>query len=101
MKTKTKPPTKTELYNQVDFLTDECIRLQAIIDSKEQEDWLSEKDKAVSTFYRQVPFLPRQIVNLTLDHIDKAGYWFNFELDNDSTRQTYCVRHTELLDGVM
>jgi hypothetical protein len=97
---KTKPPTKTELYNQVDALTSECIRLQSIIDSKEQEEWLSEKDKAISTFYRQVPLLPRQIVNLQLDHIDKVGYWFNFELDNDSTRQTYCVRHTDLLEGI-
>ncbi len=34
--------------------------------------------------------------NIRLEHVDAAGYWFSFELEQDSRRQTWCVRHNEL-----
>lgn len=91
-----KSPTKDELRAQINALQRENIRLQDKLDAEERERWYKKKDQAVSMFYRLVPFFPRDIVNLDLDHIDKAGYWFNFEIINDSRKQTYCVRHTDL-----
>lgn len=35
-------------------------------------------------------------MNVRLEHIDEAGYWFSFELEQDSRRQTWCVRHWEV-----
>ena len=61
-----------------------------------QKRWLSNKDKAITAFFSTVPVTVLQIRKLVLDHIDNAGYWFTFELDNDNRRQTYCVRHIDL-----
>jgi hypothetical protein len=33
---------------------------------------------------------------LKFEHVDGAGYWFSFELEQDDTRQTWCVRHEEV-----
>jgi competence ComEA-like helix-hairpin-helix protein len=33
---------------------------------------------------------------LKFEHVDGAGYWFSFELEQDKTRQTWCVRHEEV-----
>ena len=94
--TQMKTPTKAELYAQVDALTRENIELQEKLDAEEQRRWLENKDRAFEVFHGLVPFLKREMVNVTLSHIDKAGYWFTFELINDSTKQTFCVRHTDL-----
>lgn len=34
--------------------------------------------------------------NLRFEHVDAAAYWYSFELVNDSRRQTWCVRHSDL-----
>ena len=34
--------------------------------------------------------------NLRFEHVDAAAYWYTFELVNDSRRQTWCVRHSDL-----
>jgi hypothetical protein len=91
-----KTPTKSELYAQVDALTKENIALQEKLDAEEHERWLRNRDIAYEAFYKQIPFRASEMWNATLDHVDKAGYWFTFELRTDSTRQTYCVRHTDL-----
>ena len=91
-----KLPTKSELYEQIDALTKENIKLQEKLDEEKQKRWLSNKDKAITAFFSTVPVTVLQIRKLVLDHIDNAGYWFTFELDNDNRRQTYCVRHTDL-----
>jgi hypothetical protein len=38
----------------------------------------------------------RDIRNIRLDHVDAAGYWFTYELEQDTRRQTWCVRHSDL-----
>lgn len=93
---KTKTPTKAELYTQVEALTRENIKLQDKLDAEEKEYWFTNKDRAFEAFYELTPFTKGTVQFLTLEHIDKAGYWFTFELCNDSTRQTFCVRHTDL-----
>jgi hypothetical protein len=91
-----KTPTKAELYAQIDALTKENIALQEKLDAEEQKRWQENKDRAFEMFYRLVPFYPSEMWLITLDHIDKAGYWFTFKLRSDNSRQTYCVRHTDL-----
>ena len=34
--------------------------------------------------------------NVVLDHVDAAGYWFSYELVQDSRRQVHRVKHSEL-----
>lgn len=34
--------------------------------------------------------------NIRFEHEDEAGYWFSYELVQDSRRQTWCVRHWEV-----
>ena len=36
------------------------------------------------------------IRNIRLEHVDAAGYWFSYELEQDDRRQTWCVRHSDL-----
>ena len=91
-----KTPTKAELYAQIDALIKENIKLREELDAEKQRRWLERKDAAVAVLYNAVPFTPLQIRRLLLDHIDDAGYWFTFNVDNDPTRQTYCVRHAEI-----
>lgn len=91
-----KTPTKAELYAQIDALTKENIELQEKLDAEEKERWHRNTDKAFEMFYRLVPFYPIEMCCTTLDHIDTSGYWFTFKLRADNSRQTYCVRHTDL-----
>lgn len=91
-----KTPTKAELYSQIKALTKENITLQDKLEAEERERWNKLKDKAFEVCREMIPFPNGTIQFLTLEHIDKAGYWFTFELINDDTRQTFCVRHTDL-----
>ena len=92
-----KTPTKAELRAQVDALTRENIALQEKLDAEEQKRWLEQKGKAIIAFRNLVPFTAFEVRNLTLDHVDKSGYWFTFNVENYSERQTFCVRHTDLI----
>lgn len=42
------------------------------------------------------PMYGEAIKNVRLEHVDAAGYWFSYELEHDSRRQTWCVRHSDL-----
>lgn len=35
--------------------------------------------------------------SIRLEHVDAVGYWFSYELENDDRRQTWCVRHSEVV----
>lgn len=91
-----KTPTKAELYEQVAALTKENIRLQAELNAQKQRYWLDHKNEAIRMLYESVPFTVLQIRKLVLDHVDSTGYWFTFNVDQDETRQTYCVRHDDI-----
>ena len=93
---KMKVPSKAELYAQVEALTRENLRLQEQLDAQERKQWLENKDSAFAMFYRIVPFMPSEMCDVALDHIDKVGFWFTFELKNDNRKQTMCIRHTDL-----
>ena len=95
-KAKMKAPSKAELYAQIDALTRENIALQEKLEVEERKRWLNNKDRAFEVFYKLIPFGKGNVYGLTLEHIDKAGYWFSFGLDNNDPRQTLCIRHTDL-----
>ena len=96
-KGKMKAPTKAELYAQIDALTRENITLQERLDAEERKRWIAQKGKAIIAFRNLVPFTAFEVRNLMLDHVDKSGYWFTFNIENYSERQTFCVRHTDLI----
>ena len=92
-----KTPTKAELYAQVEALTRENIWLKEQLEAEERKRWEEKKDKAIITLYNLIPFTMFEVRNLMLDHIDKSGYWFTFYVEGYTSRQTYCVRHTDLI----
>ena len=92
-----KAPTKAELYAQVEALTRENIALQEKLDAEEHKRWIAQKGKAIIAFRNLVPFTAFEVRKLMLDHVDKSGYWFTFNIDNYAERQTFCVRHTDLV----
>lgn len=93
---KMKLPTKAELYAQVDALTKENIKLQEQLDAEERRRWEKKKYQAFAVLYRDVPFNKSEMQFITLEHIDKSGYWFTFHVSGFTSYQTYCVRHTDL-----
>ena len=94
---KMKAPTKAELYAQVDALTKENIKLQEALEAEERRRWFEKKDKAIIALYNLIPFTMFEVRNLLLEHVDKSGYWFTFYIEGYTSRQTYCVRHTDLV----
>ena len=91
-----KVPTKHELHAQIAMLTLENERLQEQLEAEERKRWQEHKDEAFEAFYNAVPFMKHEMCMITLEHIDKAGYWFTFELRSDNRKQTYCIRHADL-----
>ena len=92
-----KTPTKAELYAQVEALTRENIALKEKLDAEKVKCWRNKVNEAFEKLYELAPFTKREMYNTTLEHIDDAGYWFTFELFDHDVKQTYCVRHTDLI----
>lgn len=92
-----KKPTKKELN---DLLTSEMAKrskMQEEIDKLKQREWESRLPLA---FCKAMDLLKDAFGGtvrlLRFEHSDTTGYWFSFELINDSTRQTLRVGHCEL-----
>ena len=59
--------------------------------------WLSRMSEATSVISAELKTrFGNAVRNLRFEHVDESGYWFTFELAQDSRRQTYCVRHGEV-----
>ena len=89
-------PTKANLYNQIDALNRENYKLLQQIEEEERKKWIDNTSRAVTVLFEMLPFAARRVVKVTLEHIDRSGYWFTFEIDNDNRRQTFAVRHSDL-----
>lgn len=92
-----KTPTKQELYDQIS----ELQRLnQKMIDERDREKinrWKELLPKAFEECRRQLlSVFPNLLTMLRFEHVDEGGYWFSFQLTNDSRTQTYAVRHGDL-----
>ena len=75
----------------------EKARRQAEVDALKQKEW----KERLSDAYAKIQDVLNKSFNQTyqflrFEHVDGAGYWFTFELINDSRRQTYCIRHNEI-----
>ena len=97
---------KAEMQKQMEimrqereFYKKENEKLNAEISRKQQEEWDRLRPKATEIFHREMnKVFPEMVCKVTLEHIDSSGFWFTFELKNDSRRQTYAIRHTDLED---
>lgn len=99
-KKKMSVPTKQELKDEIGYLYYELEKMRMQRDAE-----LLKKRKmlipiAMEIFETQMKRQFGNILkNIVLEHIDDSGYWFTFELTNDSRRQTYCIRHEEVYDN--
>lgn len=58
-------------------------------------------DIATELMHQELKTIFGQLVkNLRFEHADASGYWFTFELINDSRRQTWCIRLDEIKKAV-
>ena len=96
-----KTPTKAELYAQNAILSKQLTELQEKLDAEKLKHWRSKVDDAFAVCREMIPFPNGIIQFLTLEHIDDVGYWFTFELIGYITKQTYCVRHTDIKTTVV
>ena len=95
---------KAELQKQIeitirekDFYKKEYEKLNSERLQKQQEEWDKLRPKATEIFHREMnKVFPEMVCKVTLEHIDLSGFWFTFELKNDSRRQTYVIRHTDM-----
>lgn len=63
----------------------------------QQREWMlriADATEWISGFLNKT--FPGIWCNLRFEHVDAAAYWYTFELVNDSRRQTWCVRHSDL-----
>lgn len=96
---------KSELTEQVGNLQDQVDELlkmnQALsreLEEKKQAEW--SKRVPMATGVIQAELKQRfgfAVRNLLFEHVDASGFWFSFELAQDSRRQTWCVRHGEVI----
>lgn len=90
-------PKKAELYAQIERLEEQNRKLSDELESNRRREWeLRIPDVAwVMCKFLNDKF-PGTWCKLRFEHVDAAGYWYTFELVNDSRRQTWCVRHSDL-----
>ena len=95
---KMKAPSKAELYEQIASLEQQTSKLLAEKNHKQLEEWKAKLSEAYDVFWKYANSAFHNLVTkVSMEHIDAAGYWFIFELVNDDRRQTYAVRHEDLL----
>ena len=71
---------------------------EEIIALEQMKEWKSKLLDAHEAFWKYAnSAFPNLVTKVSMEHIDAAGYWFTFELINDNRRQTYAVRHEDLL----
>lgn len=96
-KPKVKKISKKALEEQLRTEAREKARMQAEIDELHRREW----EEHLSLAFVKV----KEVLNnafggtvhlLRYEHVDASGYWFTFELINDSRRQTYRVGHDEI-----
>jgi hypothetical protein len=95
---KMKVPSKSDLYEQIAHLERQNARLVEEKNHRQMEEWKAKISDAFEAFWKYVnSAFPNLVTKVSIEHIDAVGYWFTFELINDDRRQTYAVRHEDLL----
>lgn len=93
-----KVPSKSELYEQIANLERQNAKLIEEKNREQMKEWKNKLPNAYEAFWKFAnSSFSNSVIKVSMEHIDAAGYWFTFELINDNRRQTYAVRHTDLL----
>ena len=91
-----KKPKKLDLY----LMLDAAIKENEKIKAETVQKWLEKRPQATEKFYTEInKIFPGMVCKVTFEHVDASGYWFTFELKNDAHRQTYAIRHSEIMNG--
>lgn len=91
-----KAPTKEELYTRIAELEKQNLKIRDEADAEIKKEWERRRPDATQHFYYVMrKTFPGLLKDVKFEHVDRAGYWYTFELANDSRRQTYAVRHND------
>lgn len=87
---------KKELERTIRELSKQNQNLLNELNKETIKKWNERLPQAVEHVHKELkkPF-GNTVIKLVYEHVDDAGYWFTFELVNNKTRQSYCVRHTD------
>lgn len=92
-----KKPTKAELYAQLAAQERENLKLHEEMTREQTRKWQERLPLAFERVRKELSkFFGGMVILLNFEHVDASGYWFTFELINDSRRQTYRVSHDEI-----
>ena len=92
-----KRPTKAELYEKLKAQELQNIKLSEEIEAVKIREWEKKLPDAIIQIKNVLFGIFGSLVTLIkYEHIDASGYWFTFELINDSTRQTFRINHNEI-----
>lgn len=92
-----KKPTKKELYERLNEMQAREIKVQDEKERQFTQNAMAYYDIAYNLLVEKLKkSFGCAYCLIKLDHIDTAGFWFSFELVNDKSRQSYCVRHYEV-----
>lgn len=85
---------KAEYVKEVAFLQSENERLRQQLDAEKKRIWAKQVPIAMEKIAKELERVYGCLLCMVrFEHVDEAGFWFTYELTNDSRRQTYCVRH--------
>lgn len=94
---KMKAPTKQDLRDIIAAQEQENIKLIEQMNAERVRLWQERLPLAFSAIKRELaPRFGGLVRLLRFEHVDAAGYWFTFELENDTRRQTWRVGHNEI-----
>lgn len=93
-----KTPKKQELKEQIESLESQNEQLRNALEKEQREQWEKQTPRATEQFHKDInKIYPGMICRVTFEHVDASGFWFAYELINDNRRQTYSVRHSDLI----
>ena len=85
---------KAEYVKEVEFLQSENEKLRQQLDAEKKRIWAQRVPLAMEKMSKELEKIYGCLLcMIRLEHVDEAGFWFSYELINDSRRQIYCVRH--------
>ena len=92
-----KVPTKQQLYEQIEALNRINRRAKEELYRERVKQWNDLLPQAYEVCRKKLTAIfPNLLTMLHFEHVDEGGYWFTFQLVNDSRVQTYAVRHGDL-----
>lgn len=93
-----KAPTKQQLYEQIQALERQNQKQTEEMTREQVKRWNEMLPQAYEKCRHELnAVFPNLLCNLHFEHVDAGGFWFTFELVNDPRKQTYALRHSDLI----